>query len=233
MIKTFLILLSFTISLLASQQIILVVADDFHAPKAKLLCYEDAKQIFETIEINLGTNGLAWGLGEVELTQKADEPRKYEGDKKSPAGVFKLTDIYGYSKDTNFSIPYLYASEELICVDESDSLFYNQIIQKRGDEKSFEYMKRKDNQYKLGIVVAHNKNATPNRGSCIFLHIKKSQEASTAGCSAMRLDEIEKISAWLEKKKNPILIQIPKSSSKEIVELYPQLKKSELLQEED
>jgi hypothetical protein len=49
----------------------------------------------------------------------------------------------------------------------------------------------------------------------------------------MRLDEIEKISAWLEKKKNPILIQIPKSSSKEIVELYPQLKKSELLQEED
>ncbi|DAB30749.1 MAG TPA: hypothetical protein CFH84_02270 [Sulfurimonas sp. UBA12504] len=233
MIKTFLILLSFEIFLFASQQIILVVADDFQTPKAKLICYEDANQVFEKVEINLGTNGLAWGLGEVPLTQKVDEPLKYEGDKKSPSGVFKLTDIYGYAKDTNFSMPYLYASKELICVDESDSPFYNQIIQKRGDEKSFEYMKRKDNQYELGIVVAHNKNASAGRGSCIFVHIKKSQEASTAGCSAMRLDEIQKISAWLDKKKNPILIQIPKSSSREIINLYPQLKESELLQEED
>jgi L,D-peptidoglycan transpeptidase YkuD (ErfK/YbiS/YcfS/YnhG family) len=94
-------------------------------------------------------------------------------------------------------------------------------------------MKRKDGQYELGIVVAHNKNAVVQRGSCIFLHIKKSEEASTAGCSAMYLDEIQKISSWLDREKNPILIQIPKSSSKEIIKFYPELKGSELLQEED
>ncbi|MDD2790122.1 MAG: L,D-transpeptidase family protein [Sulfurimonas sp.] len=233
MIKTFLILLSFEIYLFASQQIILVVADDFQTPKANLLSYEDGKKVFDTVAVNIGRNGLAWGLGEVELTKKRDEPLKYEGDGKSPAGIFKLTDIYGYKKESNFKMPYLYASEKLICVDESDSLFYNHLIQMNGDEKSFEYMKRKDGQYELGIVVAHNKNAVTNRGSCIFLHIKKSEEASTAGCSAMRLDEIQKISSWLDKSKNPILIQIPKSSSKEIIKLYPELKESELLQEED
>ena len=45
----------------------------------------------------------------------------------------------------------------------------------------------------------------------------------------MTLEEIKKIASWLNKSKNPILIQIPKSSSKEILELYPQLKDSKLL----
>lgn len=232
MIKTFLIIVSFQILLHSSQQIILIVANDFCTSKARLECYEEGKKVFDTIQVNIGTNGLAWGIGEVILTQKPNEPLKYEGDKKSPAGVFQLTDMYGYSKKSNFKMPYLYTNPKLICVDESDSLFYNQIIQMHGNEKSFEYMKRDDGQYELGIVVAHNKNAINKRGSCIFLHVKKSQESTTAGCSAMRLDEIQRIGAWIDKSKNPILIQVPKSSSKEILKLYPELQNSELLKEE-
>jgi hypothetical protein len=233
MIKTFLIIISFQILLYSSQQIILVVANDFNTSHAELECYEDGHKINKTIKVNLGTNGLGWGLGEVSLTQKSNEALKYEGDKKSPAGVFQLTDIYGYSKESNFKMPYLYTSKKLICVDDSDSLFYNQLIEMNGNEKSFEYMKREDGQYELGIVVAHNKNALKNRGSCIFLHVKKSEDATTAGCSAMRLEEIQKIGNWLDSKKNPILIQIPKSSSKEILKLYPELRGSELLKAED
>ena len=126
-------------------------------------------------------------------------------------------------------MPYLYTSEDLICVDDSDSKFYNQIIKAKGNEKSFEYMKRKDYQYELGIVVEHNKKAVYKRGSCIFMHVKKSKNAPTAGCTAMSLKELQSITNWLDIKKNPILIQIPKSSSTEILELYPQLKGSELL----
>jgi L,D-peptidoglycan transpeptidase YkuD (ErfK/YbiS/YcfS/YnhG family) len=233
MIKTFLIIISFQILLYSSQQIILVVANDFNTSQAFLECYEDGEKLFDTLNVNIGTNGLGWGIGEIALTQKSHEPLKYEGDKKSPAGVFKLTDIYGYSKNSNYKMPYLYTSENLICVDDSDSLFYNHIIQMNGDEKSFEYMKREDGQYELGIVVAHNKNALKQRGSCIFLHVKKSEDATTAGCSAMRLGEIKQIGNWLDSKKNPILIQIPKSSSKEILKLYPQLKNSKLLGKED
>jgi len=226
-------MISFQILLHCSEQIVLIVADDFNASSAALACYENGQKVGHTLMVNLGTNGLGWGIGEVSLTQKLHEPLKYEGDKKSPAGIFKLTNIYGYAQNSNFKMPYLYASEKLICVDASDSIFYNQIIQMNGDEKSFEFMRRSDEQYELGIVVAHNKHALQNRGSCIFLHVKKSQDATTSGCSAMTLEELKIITNWLDKKKNPILIQIPKSSSSEISKLYPKLQNSELLKQED
>jgi len=127
-------------------------------------------------------------------------------------------------------MPYLYTSQNLICVDDSNSSFYNQIIEANGGEKSFENMKRNDHQYELGIIVAHNQNAIKQRGSCIFLHVKKNKDAPTAGCTSMSLQEIKDIALWLDKEKNPILIQIPKSLSQEILKLFPQLKESKLLQ---
>ncbi len=229
MIKSFLITVSFSIFLFSSEQIILVVSDNFNSSSAKLECYEGSKLINEAINVNIGKNGLGWGLGEQKLEQKDGEALKYEGDKKAPIGIFKLTNIFGYSTKNNYKVPYLHASKNLICVDDSNSKFYNQVIQANGNEKSFEYMKRTDHQYELGIMVAHNRQAVKKRGSCIFIHVKKSDKAPTAGCTSMSLEEIKKIVSWLDKDKNPILIQIPKSSSGEVLKLYPQLKNSKLL----
>ena len=229
MIKSFLITISFSILLHSSQQIILVVSDDFASPKAQLECYKGSNSLCGTIDVNIGKNGLGWGIGEKQLHQKQNEPLKYEGDKKAPIGVFKLTNLYGYSKTHNFNMPYLYTSKNLICVDDSNSPFYNQVIEANGDEKSFENMKRSDHQYELGIMVAHNSEAIEKRGSCIFLHVKKEEDAPTAGCTSMNLEKIQKIASWLDKSKEPILIQIPKSSTEEILKLYPQLKDSKLL----
>jgi len=228
MIKSFLITTFFPIFLFSSQQIILVVADDFNTSKAKLECYDDVKKVFST-EVNIGTNGLAWGIGEVRLHINKHEPHKFEGDRKAPMGVFRLTDIFGYAYKSDYKLPYLHTSKELICVDDSDSNFYNNIIEKIGDEKSFENMKREDNQYKFGVVVRHNTQAIENRGSCIFLHIEKETNASTAGCTSMREQDLNFITHWLNKNKNPLLIQIAKSSAKEIKKLYPQLSSSKLL----
>ena len=230
MIKSFLITISFTILLHSSQQILLVVSDDFNSSKAKLECYEDSKSVCGTIDVNIGKNGLGWGLGEKKLRQKDDEPLKYEGDKKAPIGIFRLTNIFGYSKKNTYNLPYLFTSKKLICVDDSNSKFYNQVIEANGGEKSFENMRRSDDQYELGIMVSHNSGAIKKRGSCIFLHVKKEKDAPTAGCTSMSLKEIQKIASWLNESKNPILIQIPKSSSEEIKKLYPELKSSKLLQ---
>jgi len=229
MIKTFLILINFVNLLYSSQQIIFVVSDDMNSSKAKLECYDGNKKVHDTMSVNIGKNGLGWGLGEVEFSQKTNKLLKYEGDKKAPIGIFKLTHIFGYKKDNNFKMPYLFASEKLICVDDSESKHYNQIIQNNGDEKSFEYMRRDDHQYELGVVVEHNKNAQKDRGSCIFIHVEKSQDSPTVGCTAMSLGEIKKISSWLDAQKNPILIQIPKSSANEVLKIYPQLRDSKLL----
>jgi hypothetical protein len=224
MVKSFLILLTITISLYSSEQILLVVADDFDTSKAKLECFEDGKKVFNTIPVNLGKKGLGWGLGEHKFLQKKDEPLKKEGDNKAPAGIFKLTDTFGYNLKTSVKMPYLFTSKNLICVDDSQSNFYNQIIMAHGDEKSFEFMKRKDEQYKIGIVVAHNQKAKKQSGSCIFIHIQNKNATGTSGCTSMSYKNLQKIFQWIDKSKNPILIQVPKTHIKEVFTLYPQLK---------
>ena len=229
MIKSFLNLICISTFLFSSEQILLVVSDDFNTSTAKMECYENGNKIFKTIQVNLGKNGLGWGLGELTLHQTKDEPLKYEGDKKAPIGVFKLTSIFGYEKNKKLHMPYNFASEKLICVDDSDSKDYNKIILAHGDEKSFEYIKRKDDLYKYGIVVGHNQNAIKKRGSCIFMHIQRAESIPTLGCTSMKENDIKQIVYWLNKSKNPILIQIPKSLAKEIIEIYPELKSSKLL----
>ena len=223
MIKSFLILLSFSTLLFSSQQILLVVSDDFNTSKARLFCFEDELLIYKNITVNIGKNGLGWGLGLSKIKHQEDEPLKYEGDKKAPAGIFKLTKIFGYKKSVNFKMPYLYTSQNLICVDDSNSKYYNQIISMKGDEKSFEFMKREDEQYKLGIVVEHNKKALNRRGSCIFIHIEKGVGKGTAGCTSMSYQDIKKVVEWLDSEKEPLLIQVPKKYMPKILELYPSL----------
>jgi len=209
--------------LFSSQQILLVVADDFNSSKAKLSCYEDTKIICKDIEVNLGKNGLAWGIGIKKIEHATNEPLKFEGDKKAPAGIFQLRETFGYSYTNISKLPYLYADKNLICVDDSNSAFYNQIIEANGNEKSFEYMRREDKQYEIGVVVAHNPHAVAKRGSCIFLHVQKSDNHPTVGCTSMKKHDLKKIVNWLDKKKNPILIQLPQKYIQEVKKLYPMI----------
>jgi len=224
MVKTFLILIIFPIFLFSKQQIILVVSEDFNASKASLSCFEDNKKVFKDFDVNIGKNGLGWGLGILDLKHNKLEPLKYEGDKKAPIGIFKLTSVFGYKKQNHLHMPYLHVDKNTICVDESNHKNYNQIItMPKNKPKSFEYMKRDDQQYELGIVVQHNKRQVKQRGSCIFLHVEKFNGAGTAGCTSMNLKNIKQIIYWLDESKNPILIQIPKSKLNQVQLLYPNL----------
>ena len=229
MIKSFLIITSFSILLFSSQQIVLVVADDMSTSQAKLECYEASQKAFKTMHVNLGKNGLGWGVSSNKFSKSSADSLKYEGDKKAPAGIFKLSSIFGYAQKSDYNVPYLYTAKNLICVDDTHSNFYNQIIMAHGDGKSFEHMQRNDEQYKIGIVVDYNKHAVKGRGSCIFMHIQRSANGPTVGCTSMSEKDIKKIAKWLDKDKNPILIQIPKKAAEEVLKLYPQLKTSQLL----
>ena len=215
----FLIFISIFINLLYARQIILVVANDFNSTTAQLSCIEDGKTIYKNIPVNLGKNGLGWGVGLVEFSHDKNEPIKKEGDKKAPAGIFKLSEVFGYEKiDTKMK--FLKATKELICVDDSNSKNYNFIIKNNHKEKSYEVLKRDDNLYKIGIVVEHNKKQIPFRGSCIFLHVQRDKNSATVGCTSMSEENIKKIASWLDKEKNPILIQITKKYLQNVKSIY-------------
>ena len=210
----------------ASEQLILIVSDDFNNTHGVLSRYEKRQERFEQVgeevPVNLGRNGLAWGIGESGFLPKADEPVKIEGDGRAPAGIFKITKAFGYAPRINTKMPYLRADKELVCVDDSQSDEYNSIINinESSNPVSFEWMRRKDDLYKIGLVIGHNSEAKKGAGSCIFFHIRKSEDAPTAGCSAMKEEDLSILIGWLDPAKNPKLVQIPRSYCAQGESLY-------------
>lgn len=217
MLKTILFTILFLIPLSATQQVILVISDDFNASQGRLYTYEKNaqgyKEVFEPFSVNLGRNGLAWGINQDTFVHAKYDPQKYEGDGKSPAGIFTIKKSFGYATTNSGQLPYLHASDNLICIDDATASEYNTIQLENNPKekyKSFEWMKREDDLYRLGLVVNYNQEGIKNRGSCIFLHVQKSENAPTAGCTAMPIEALAKIINWLQDEPEPLLIQIPR-----------------------
>ena len=225
--KLFLPLFVSVFSAEASEQLILIISNDFNVSHATLTRYEKVdqqyRQVGQNIQVNIGRNGLGWGIGKAGFRPKSGEPLKKEGDGKAPAGIFKISKAFGYTKTLETKMPYIQAGKELICVDDVTSQHYNQLLslQKAAQPKSFEWMRRKDDLYKMGLIVEHNSAALKGAGSCIFFHIRKSEDAPTAGCSAMKEEDLFKIIKWLDPKKNPRVVQIPKTYCAQAQALFP------------
>ncbi|KIM03456.1 MAG: hypothetical protein KN64_12085 [Sulfurovum sp. AS07-7] len=194
-------------------QMIVIVSDDYSSSDAKLQRYAFVRnkwqKVGKELDIKIGKNGMGWGLG-LHTIPKNTAIIKKEGDGKSPIGIFELGSAFGY-EPFDVKYPYNVMNEKDHCVDDIHSKWYNQIIDSTKvakDYDSHEVMKFKANYYRYGIVVKHNPDNTPGKGSCIFMHIKS---IPTTGCDAMSEDEIKEIIRWLKKEANPILVQAPKS----------------------
>ena len=82
----------------------------------------------------------------------------------------------------------------------------------KADWRSYEIMRRQDDQYRLGIVVEHNADpVVPGQGSCIFLHVWAGSGIGTSGCTAMAAENLEEILHWLDPQAHPVLIQLPEA----------------------
>lgn len=201
-----------------SEQLILVVSDNWDSPTAVMKCLEKKEDKFvkigEDVEVFIGKSGLGWGRGLLEL-EKSDGPIKREGDKKAPAGVFSLPYVFGLLppdslKWLNYS--YKQISNKNECVDDTSSNYYNNIVSTLEIEKNWKSSENMDDaDYKYGIVINHNSTPVEKGfGSCIFFHLTGPKPKPTAGCTAMDEKTFIKFLRWLDEKKNPILIQLPK-----------------------
>lgn len=164
--------------------------------------------------VRLGRNGLAWGLGLHAIPP--DAPTKREGDGKSPVGVFQLGPAFGPGPDgpPGLRFPWRQATGRDFFVDDPDSADYNQWIRLEpggtGPWKSAERMRRDDPLYEFGMVVRHNMAVVrPGAGSAIFLHIWRSPESATLGCTAMARNDLLTLLGWLDPARAPLLVQAP------------------------
>lgn len=216
-----------------SRQLLVVTVPTWNSTTGQLQRFErslagDAwKKLGAPIEVSIGRSGFAWGAGLHTVPTKTDGGTKKEGDGRSPAGIFSLMNAFGYAPTNEMAglkIPYEQCTSDLRCVDDAASPDYNRIIPepKTGAPwKSAEIMRRDDELYRLGIVVAHNQSPrVGGGGSCIFLHIWTGPGGTTSGCTAMAKSDIELLARWLDASKQPRLVQWPETERADLATLW-------------
>ncbi len=191
-------------SLFGFDQLVVVIVPQMSATAGVLKRYEKHDDRYIRVgsasSVILGRNGLGW----------TSDDGKREGDGKSPAGVFPIRSTFGYEPHAIGAMPYWYADEKLICIDDVNDSRYNQIIS-LGEVKpeSFEWMRRADGVYRYGAVIGYNEERVKGRGSCIFFHLQHPDGRPTSGCTSLEEGDLVALLKWLDPAKEPVLLQIP------------------------
>jgi len=205
-----------------SKQLIVVVTPSWKASKGSLYRFEreetvsDWKMTGQPVPVILGRNGLGWGRGLHQIPGDSN-PIKREGDGKSPAGLFRLGEAFGFptlEEMGDLNIPYRPVTDYLECVDDVESQYYTKLVEKDkvelADWESSERIYRSPNAYHYGVMVEHNTADTQKgAGSCIILHCVSVTGDSTAGCTTIDRAEMEKLVYWLDADADPLLLQLP------------------------
>jgi D-alanyl-D-alanine dipeptidase len=207
----------------STQQLVLVTTQDWTSPTGILQRFEKIdgawKPLGGSVPVALGRNGLGTQHMAIDsaLGVKTNPlPNKQEGDGRSPAGIFSLTTLFGFSPQSpNPRMPYHPLTGNTVCVDDPHSLSYNHIVEADRvalpDWNSGEEM-RAIPEYREGVVIGYN-DAAPRagHGSCIFLHSLSSPKQRTAGCTAMDSEALSEVIRWLDASKQPVLAQMPEA----------------------
>lgn len=200
------------------RQAMLVLTPDWDSASGTLQRYarnrrdEPWKRIGPAMPVMLGERGLGWGNG-LHLVPEDGAPRKREGDRRAPAGIFRVTGAFGRGPHGEGSLPWQPLTPTLEAIDDPASRFYNRIVDRaqveRPDWRSSERMAAIPG-YVLGLIVAHNPQNVPGAGSCIFMHLWRREGVGTAGCTALAEGDLRVLERWLDRAQRPVLIQLPR-----------------------
>ena len=183
-----------------SEQIILVTNTTINSTDVSIQTFEKKDnhwiKKFSEIKGSAGRNGFS------------PYQQKREGDNTSPTGIYDLGPVFGYADKISTKMDYRQATDRDFWIDDPQSEDYNKwVTMETPPAVSHEKMKRKDDLYKLGIVVQYNtKQVVRGNGSAIFVHIQGAPGSPTAGCIAMPESSLDSIIQWLHPKKQPLIV---------------------------
>ena len=214
-----------------SRQLLAVTTDTWDATSGRLQRFERAGRTWtavgDAVPVRVGRSGLGWGIGLHPATvARPGEPGKREGDGRAPAGVFRLSAAFGYAPSEPTGLPYIPTDADVECVDDAASPAYNSVRRRTPASawSSHEEMRLDAHIYRIGVVVAHNGTGVDaglvpglrgprtqrGAGSCIFLHVWRTPETPTSGCTSMPDPALQDVLAWLDASATPVLVQLPR-----------------------
>lgn len=183
-------------------QIILVTTDRTNSRNATISYYEKERWTWKWKKVYSSINGV---VGKNGVTTN-----KVEGDGKTPAGIYSLTDSFGTApKPTNVKLPYTRINKYYYWIDDVTSRDYNKMYYFRGDPKKMwrSYESLTHPLYSYVVEIDYNVNPiVKGKGSAIFLHTKNKSTNYTLGCVAIPKDNLVQIMKRLVPASRPHII---------------------------
>lgn len=172
-------------------QLLVIYNETPESNSATLVAFEKKNKkwiaVFRPMEAGIGRNGFA-APGE-----------KREGDNKSPSGLFRLGQLYGYDEAVDTRMPYLQSTSEDKWIDDPDSPDYNKPIKGNTTAKSFENLKISSDEYKLCLVIEYNMHPiVRGMGSAIFMHLSYGDSPNpSSGCVVLTPNNLSLLLKWM------------------------------------
>lgn len=175
----------------------------------------------------LGKSGLAWGLGLHPVPAAATLKR--EGDRKAPAGVFRIGGAWGYEAAIRKHprLAYRQITTRDLWVEDPDSPHYNRHLvidhEPATPWEKKQQMRQGDHAHSLKLFIAHNAppRIAPGKGSAIFFHIwRDGGSKPTAGCTTLAEDRLRSLIAWIDPAANPLYVLLPEDEYRTLAPLW-------------
>jgi L,D-peptidoglycan transpeptidase YkuD (ErfK/YbiS/YcfS/YnhG family) len=175
--------------LASARRLVLVTADTFTRTTATVQRFERAAPNAPwqlsggPATALIGHKGVGWAHAFRSFARKG-EPVKVEGDKRVPAGFFKIGRSFGFAMSDRPG--YLRITEGTTCVYDLSSPAYNTITTRSevGSKVHGENM-RWAPEYARGLLVDYPSDRKARAGSCIFIHLQLPGRTGTNGCVAL------------------------------------------------
>ena len=179
-----------------ARRLVLVTAKAMNEPAAEMQLYERAspaepwRALGPSEPVTVGRGGVGWSHF-FRRYARAGEPIKVEGDKRAPAGFYRIGRSFGTVPSSRPG--HIGVTDDTVCVYEPSSPHYNRIVSRRvaGPDVRVENMSRMLPMYRRGLVVDYPTNGRAQAGSCIFIHVWRTPTTGTAGCVAMPEPRVE------------------------------------------
>ena len=182
-----------------SNQIIVVTTNNMSTSYCNIEIYEknDSGEWnnIDSTTGRVGANGLAYIENRVQSTNT------------TPAGVMSITGAFGVKNNPGTKLDYIKVNNNMYWDLNSDNSTYNRLINYNpgGD---YEHLISYPRQYEYSLITDYNHNQVPNKGGAIFVYCLG--RGATGGCVSMPREKMIEILKWIDPKKNPKILVIPK-----------------------
>ncbi len=182
-----------------SNQIIVVTTNNMSTSYCNIEIYEknDSGEWnnIDSTTGRVGANGLAYIENRVQSTNT------------TPAGVMSITGAFGVKNNPGTKLDYIEVNNNMYWDLNSENSTYNRLINYNpgGD---YEHLISYPRQYEYSLITDYNHNQVPNKGGAIFVHCLG--RGATGGCVSMPREKMIEILKWIDPKKNPKILVIPK-----------------------